>query len=64
MPIMLHPSGERRAQRVPTWKERMMTTGWLVAVLKRSLICALTSLSPATYRHHSRDCQVCDMVAL
>ena len=31
-----------------TWKERHTTTGAPVAVLKRSLICALTSVSPAT----------------
>lgn len=34
-----------------------MTTGCLVAVMKRSLICALTSVSPATWlraRHEER----------
>ena len=32
-----------------SWKERMTTTGWRCVVTNRSLICALTSLSPATW---------------
>ena len=55
--VLLQPVASQ--QKPCTWKARITTTGSSVAVLKRSLIWALTSVSPATCGSDAMQEKVC-----